>query len=61
MYSTDFKKFIHIRHINSAYKFPLEKCAVVRFPRTNGVLVDFNVYLPLIVRVFAALTSLAYT
>lgn len=60
MDSTAFKTFNHIGHISSAYKFPLEKGAVVRFTRTNGGLVDFNVYLTLIVRVFAALTSLAY-
>lgn len=61
MDSTAFKTFNHIGNINSAYKFPLEKGAVVRFTRTNGGLVDFNVYFTLIVRGFAALTTLAYT
>lgn len=57
MDSTAFKTFNHIGHIISAYKFPLENGAVVRFDRTNGGLVDFNVYLTLIVRGFTALTS----
>lgn len=59
MDSTAFKTFNDIGYIISAYKFPLEKekGAVIRFNRTNGGLVDFNVYLTLIIRAFAALTS----
>lgn len=51
MDNTAFKTLNHIGQIISAYKFPLKKGTVVRFNRTNGGLVDFNVYLTLIVRV----------